>query len=230
MFGSGAVAVRPSSVRSGILLAACLLFLLSFFLSQPSRSIRGLGLVPLPSDPGDSPDSASARASALASARASAMNHFSLWAMPPEGSPFYALADGAIRGLSAKMKCVPFEPHVTVVGAFGADQGLDQAQVEARTQQLCASLKPYNLKVQELASGQHFFQCVLLKMAPTPEVHHTPTACPRHPLPRCSAPRLPAPGSDAVPTVAAAPCTGKPLCIVFPRPTHSPPLQCFALP
>jgi len=211
MFGGGGVAVRPSCVRSVILLAACALFLLSFLLSQPSQRFSGLA-PPASSYPAKSTDSTE-------------MQHFSLWAMPPEGSPFYALADDAIRSLSAKMKCVPFEPHVTVLGAFGVDQGLDQAQAEAKTRQLCSSLKPYNLKVQELAAGKHFFQCVLLKMEPTQEVR---PACPPHFRPTPCSPGLP-------PALQAYPCTLRPppapqACPRVSGPPGDPPLHCTAAP
>ncbi|CAI6000830.1 unnamed protein product [Closterium sp. NIES-64] len=72
----------------------------------------------------------------------------------------------------ATLKCTPFEPHVTVIGAFGAREGLDEQEVVKRMERLSASLKPYDIQVMELAAGRLFFQCVYIKMLPSKEVLH----------------------------------------------------------
>ncbi|CAI6005864.1 unnamed protein product [Closterium sp. NIES-64] len=72
----------------------------------------------------------------------------------------------------ATFKCTPFEPHVTVIGAFGAREGLDEQEVVKRMERLSASLKPYDIQVMELAAGRLFFQCVYIKMLPSKEVLH----------------------------------------------------------
>lgn len=52
---------------------------------------------------------------------------YSLWAMPEAGSPLAARVAALIADLSSQHGTPPFEPHVTVLGAFG-DQ-LDEAEV-----------------------------------------------------------------------------------------------------
>ncbi|CAI5488823.1 unnamed protein product [Closterium sp. Naga37s-1] len=64
------------------------------------------------------------------------------------------------------------KPHVTVIGAFGEREGLDEQEVVKRMERLSASLKPYDIQVMELAAGRLFFQCVYLKMLPSKEVLH----------------------------------------------------------
>ncbi|CAI5483683.1 unnamed protein product [Closterium sp. Yama58-4] len=110
----------------------------------------------------------------ISSARATSakVNQFSIWAMPEEGSAFHASASAAISNLSTRFGCTPFEPHVTVIGAFGEREGLDEQEVVKRMERLSASLKPYDIQVMELAAGQLFFQCVYLKMLPSKEVLH----------------------------------------------------------
>lgn len=98
------------------------------------------------------------------------VNQFSIWAMPEEGSPFHAASVSAVSSLSERFGCTPFEPHVTVIGAFGSGEGLDELEVVRRMEQLAATTRPYEVKVKELTSGKLFFQCVYLKMVPTPEV------------------------------------------------------------
>ncbi|CAI7893483.1 unnamed protein product, partial [Closterium sp. NIES-53] len=107
-----------------------------------------------------------------AHATSAKVNQFSIWAMPEEGSAIHASASAAISNLSSRFKCTPFEPHVTVIGAFGEREGLDEQEVVKRMQRLSASLKPYDIQVMELAAGRLFFQCVYLKMLPSKEVLH----------------------------------------------------------
>ncbi|GJP56808.1 hypothetical protein CLOM_g15854 [Closterium sp. NIES-68] len=100
------------------------------------------------------------------------VHQYSIWAMPDEGSAFHASASAAISNLSTRFGCTAFEPHVTVIGAFGETEGLNDREVVRRMEQLGKSLKPYDIHVMELASGRLFFQCVYLKMLPSNEVLH----------------------------------------------------------
>ena len=96
--------------------------------------------------------------------------NFSLWALPSKESAFYRRSKEAIQHLSEHFSCVPFEPHVTVVGTFGADQGLSEDDVVLRSWQIVKQLRPYDAEVMSLATGRSYFQSVFLKIRPTEQV------------------------------------------------------------
>lgn len=102
--------------------------------------------------------------------RSAPVEQYSIWAVPPPENPLQSRFSTVINSLSAEFSCIPFPPHVTVIGAFGVDQGLTGAEVLKKMKSFCRSLKPYTLRVLDVSSGQKYFQCVYLRIAQTKEV------------------------------------------------------------
>ena len=147
-----ALATRAAIVVPSVIALACSIYLLV----SPSSSFR------------------CPTASMSTSPSSAKPQNFSLWAMPSKDSAFYKRSKEAIQQLSEHFSCVPFEPHVTVLGTFGADQGLSEDEVVLRSWQIVKQLRPYDAEVMSLATGGSYFQSVFLKMRPTEQV---PESC-----------------------------------------------------
>eukprot|EP01018_Ginkgo_biloba_P023077 Gb_07676 [translate_table: standard] len=89
---------------------------------------------------------------------------FSVWAMPAPDRRRGFLE--VMNKLREEFGGPSFDPHVTVVGA----QRLTKAQACANLEAACRTIKPYTCRLQQVACGKHFYQCVYMLVDPTPQV------------------------------------------------------------
>ncbi|KAK3004223.1 hypothetical protein RJ639_018025 [Escallonia herrerae] len=90
-------------------------------------------------------------------------NVYSVWALPPEDlKPRLKKLMGELR---SEFNGPEFEPHVTVVGAVSLTEG----DARDKFKSACEGLKAYNAKVEKVATGSFFYQCVFLLLHPTAE-------------------------------------------------------------
>lgn len=89
---------------------------------------------------------------------------YSVWAMPPpeRREEFVKL----MNDLRSEFGGPSFEPHVTVVGV----QRLTKSQACANLEAACRAVAPYTCRLNQVARGTHFYQCVYILVQPTPEV------------------------------------------------------------
>lgn len=91
-------------------------------------------------------------------------NVYSVWGLPPvELRP---RLKKLMEGLRSEFGGPEFEPHVTVVGAID----LTEREARDKFKKACDGLKLYNAKVERVATGSFFYQCVYLLLHPTSEV------------------------------------------------------------
>lgn len=89
---------------------------------------------------------------------------YSVWALPPED--LRPRLKKLMSDLGSEFNGPEFEPHVTVVGATK----LTESEARDKFAEACKGLKPYTAKVEKVATGTFFYQCVFLLLLPTPEV------------------------------------------------------------
>jgi 2'-5' RNA ligase len=87
---------------------------------------------------------------------------YHLW-LKPSGKA-YDLLIKTIADLSHVYAGPVFEPHLTLLGSL---PGTAQ-EISSRSSQLGTSLQPFDIHLTEPAHGDHFFQCVFLKVRHTP--------------------------------------------------------------
>ncbi|KAI5659820.1 hypothetical protein M9H77_28613 [Catharanthus roseus] len=101
-------------------------------------------------------------------------NVYSVWGLPPvELRP---RLKKLMEGLRSEFGGPEFEPHVTVVGAID----LTEREARDKFKKACDGLKLYNAKVERVATGSFFYQCVYLLLHPTSEVVETSEHCCGH--------------------------------------------------
>lgn len=89
---------------------------------------------------------------------------YSVWATPPpERREDFVKVMNELR---SEFGGPSFEPHVTVVGV----QRLTKAQACANLEAACRAVAPYTCRLNHVARGTHFYQCVYILLHPTPEV------------------------------------------------------------
>ncbi|KAG9448147.1 hypothetical protein H6P81_014275 [Aristolochia fimbriata] len=89
---------------------------------------------------------------------------YSVWAVPPE--PVKERLQKLMGKLRDEFGGPAFEPHVTVVGAIR----LPKMEALQKLRLSCEVNKPYTVRVNSVAKGTFFYQCVYLLVDPTPEV------------------------------------------------------------
>lgn len=89
---------------------------------------------------------------------------YSVWALPQEDlRPRLKKLMGELR---SEFGGPEFEPHVTAVGAIS----LTESDARDKFAKACEGLKAYTAKVEKVATGTFFYQCVFLLLHPTAEV------------------------------------------------------------
>ncbi|KAL0398410.1 UNVERIFIED_CONTAM: Cyclic phosphodiesterase [Sesamum radiatum] len=101
-------------------------------------------------------------------------NVYSVWALPPE--ELTPRLKKLMEGLRSEFGGPEFEPHVTVVGAFS----LPESEARDKFNKACEELKAYNASVEKVDTGTFFYQCVFLRLHPTPEVVEASAHCCGH--------------------------------------------------
>ncbi|ORX88436.1 LigT-like protein [Basidiobolus meristosporus CBS 931.73] len=99
--------------------------------------------------------------------KSSSFKGYSLW-LSPKGQPqVNGLLETLIAKASHAFHSPSFQPHVTLLGAIEASA----EEVIQKTQALAAKLGPTKipLVLDEIAVGDAYFQCVLWKVATTPD-------------------------------------------------------------
>lgn len=91
-------------------------------------------------------------------------NVYSVWALPPDDVA--PRLKKLMQGLRDEFSGPEFEPHITVVGAISLtpEDALNKFKSASR------GLKAYDAKVDRVATGTFFYQCVFLLINPTPQV------------------------------------------------------------
>ncbi|XP_008383549.3 cyclic phosphodiesterase-like [Malus domestica] len=108
------------------------------------------------------------------STAAEVKNVYSVWALPPDDVA--PRLKKLMQGLRAEFGGPQFEPHITVVGAISLT--LDDALAKFRS--ASEGLKAYDAKVDRVATGTFFYQCVFLLINPTPQVVEASAHCSGH--------------------------------------------------
>ncbi|KAL0305571.1 UNVERIFIED_CONTAM: Cyclic phosphodiesterase [Sesamum radiatum] len=101
-------------------------------------------------------------------------NVYSVWALPPE--ELTPRLKKLMEGLRSEFGGPEFEPHVTVVGAIS----LTESDARDKFNKVCEELKAYNSSVEKVDTGSFFYQCVFLRLHPTPEVVEASAHCCGH--------------------------------------------------
>eukprot|EP00252_Welwitschia_mirabilis_P006191 TRINITY_DN1698_c0_g1_i2.p1 TRINITY_DN1698_c0_g1~~TRINITY_DN1698_c0_g1_i2.p1 ORF type:complete len:184 (-),score=25.58 TRINITY_DN1698_c0_g1_i2:351-902(-) len=91
------------------------------------------------------------------------MEAFSVWAMPP--AEVSEKIKGVMQKLNSTFRGPEFEPHMTVVGACK----MNRAQALSCLESACKNVSPYKCKIDRVASGSFFYQCVFALVQKTPE-------------------------------------------------------------
>ncbi|KAK9936675.1 hypothetical protein M0R45_013504 [Rubus argutus] len=99
---------------------------------------------------------------------------FSVWALPPDD--VVPRLKKLMEGLRAEFNGPYFDPHITVVGAISLthEDALNKFRSASR------AVKAYEAKVEGVATGTFFYQCVFLLINPTPQVVETSASCCGH--------------------------------------------------
>ncbi|KAJ4982155.1 hypothetical protein NE237_032992 [Protea cynaroides] len=92
-----------------------------------------------------------------------------------------------MKGLRSEFGGPEFEPHITVVGAIR----LNKADALQKFKSACEGLKSYTARVNSVATGTFFYQCVFLLLHNTPEVMSTSEHCNAHFGSKNSTPYMP---------------------------------------
>lgn len=99
---------------------------------------------------------------------------YSVWALPQEDlRPRLKKLMGELR---SEFNGPEFEPHVTAVGAIS----LTESDARDKFAKACEGLKAYTAKVEKVATGTFFYQCVFLLLHPTAEVVEPSAHCTNH--------------------------------------------------
>ncbi|XP_027347490.1 cyclic phosphodiesterase-like [Abrus precatorius] len=96
---------------------------------------------------------------------------YSVWAIPPEDVS--ARFTNLMASLRSDFGGPQFEPHITVVGAISLTE--DDALNKFRS--ACEALKPFHARVERVATGTFFYQCVYLLLHPDPHLLQTSAHC-----------------------------------------------------
>ncbi|XP_034212505.1 cyclic phosphodiesterase-like isoform X2 [Prunus dulcis] len=101
-------------------------------------------------------------------------NVYSVWALPQDDVA--PRLKKLMQGLRDEFSGPEFEPHITVVGAISLtpEDALNKFKSASR------GLKAYDAKVDRVATGTFFYQCVFLLINPTPQVVETSAHCCAH--------------------------------------------------
>ncbi|CDO96902.1 unnamed protein product [Coffea canephora] len=99
---------------------------------------------------------------------------YSVWGLPPED--LRPRLKKLMESLRSEFNGPEFEPHVTVVGAIS----LTENEAREKFNKACQGLKAYKAKVEKVATGTFFYQCVFLLLEPSPEVVETSYHCCGH--------------------------------------------------
>ncbi|XP_004293642.1 PREDICTED: cyclic phosphodiesterase-like [Fragaria vesca subsp. vesca] len=99
---------------------------------------------------------------------------YSVWALPPEDVA--PRLQKLMEGLRAEFTGPYFDPHITVVGAITLtpEDALNKFETASK------AVKAYEAKVERVATGTFFYQCVFLLINPTPQVVEASTSCCGH--------------------------------------------------
>ncbi|XP_073058580.1 cyclic phosphodiesterase-like isoform X2 [Primulina eburnea] len=89
---------------------------------------------------------------------------YSVWALPTE--ELRPRLKKLMEGLRSEFGGPQFEPHVTVVGAVS----WTESEARDRFTKACERLESYDARVDRVATGTFFYQCVFLLLHPTPQV------------------------------------------------------------
>ncbi|XP_073061352.1 cyclic phosphodiesterase-like [Primulina eburnea] len=96
---------------------------------------------------------------------------YSVWALPPEESR--PRLKKLMEGLRSQFGGPEFEPHVTVVGSIS----LTESEARDSFTKACERLEAYDARVEKVATGTFFYQCVFLLLHPTPQVVEASAHC-----------------------------------------------------
>nr|XP_027112005.1 cyclic phosphodiesterase-like [Coffea arabica] len=99
---------------------------------------------------------------------------YSVWGLPPED--LRPRLKKLMERLRSEFNGPEFEPHVTVVGAIS----LTENEAREKFNKACQGLKAYKAKVEKVATGTFFYQCVFLLLEPSPEVVEASNHCCGH--------------------------------------------------
>ncbi|XP_062016702.1 cyclic phosphodiesterase-like [Rosa rugosa] len=101
-------------------------------------------------------------------------NVYSVWALPPDDVT--PRLKKLMEGLRAEFNGPYFDPHITVVGAITLTPEDALNKFKAASQ----AVKAYEAKVESVATGTFFYQCVFLLINPTPQVVEASAICCGH--------------------------------------------------
>lgn len=101
-------------------------------------------------------------------------NVYSVWGLPQED--LKPRLKKLMEALRSEFGGPEFEPHVTVVGAIR----LTETEALDKFKKACHGLKGYTAKVEKVATGTFFYQCVYLLLHATPEVVGSSDHCCGH--------------------------------------------------
>ncbi|KZV55133.1 cyclic phosphodiesterase-like [Dorcoceras hygrometricum] len=96
---------------------------------------------------------------------------YSVWALPPE--EVRPRLKKLMEGLRSEFGGPQFEPHLTVVGAIS----LSESEARDRFTKACERVEAYDARVERVATGTFFYQCVFLLLHPTPKVVEASAHC-----------------------------------------------------
>ncbi|KAJ3352137.1 hypothetical protein HDU83_008320 [Entophlyctis luteolus] len=107
---------------------------------------------------------------------------FSLWLAPPKGSELEGSLRAVIEHYSEETGAPKFDPHVTLLGSVVAQSAEDAAAAVA---QVLRTHAPVDVRFTHIVTRDQYFQCVMAKVAETPELMQLHAAlraaCPQPP-------------------------------------------------
>jgi 2'-5' RNA ligase len=102
----------------------------------------------------------------LALTRLAAVERFSLWFMP--AGEVYARLSTIIRQLSSRCGAPEFLPHVTLLGSLAGRRH----EVTCQCQEVAASIRPFTIRLGELAFLNEYYRCLFLRAALSAPLRH----------------------------------------------------------